>query len=56
MDEFVDMLRSAVLLKKPKGFETEYPFLYHVYTDLAEADYAALTLPEFAAVVNQLAD
>ena len=54
MDEFVDMLRSAVLLKKPKGFETEYPFLYHVYTDLAEADYAALTLPEFEDLTKRL--
>ena len=55
VDEFVDMLRSAVLLKKPKGFETEYPFLYHVYTDLAEADYAALTLPELTKRLNQAA-
>ena len=54
VDEFVDMLRSAVLLKKPKGFETEYPFLYHVYTDLAEADYAALTLPEFEDLTKRL--
>ena len=45
VDEFVDMLRSAVLLKKPKGFETEYPFLYH---------YAALTLPEFEDLTKRL--
>lgn len=39
VDEFADMLRAAILIDTPKGFETEYPFLYHVYKDLCDADY-----------------
>lgn len=39
IDEFCDMIRTAVLIKKPDGFETEYPFLKHVYNDLSRADY-----------------
>lgn len=43
VDEFADMLRATVLIHKPKGFETEYPFLYHVYSDLCNADYKEMT-------------
>lgn len=43
LDEFVDMLRTALLIKKPEGFETEYPFLYQIYEDLKEADYKTIT-------------
>lgn len=63
VDEFADMLRAAVLIRKPKGFETEYPFLYHVYCDLREADYKDMREDTFdslrerlsraAAVINQ---
>lgn len=42
VDDFVDMLKTAVLMKKPEGFETEYPDLYDVYTRLEEADYKTL--------------
>ncbi|MBQ9234039.1 MAG: hypothetical protein IJ167_08415 [Lachnospiraceae bacterium] len=54
LDEFCDMLRTSSLITKPKGFETEYPFLYHVYTDLAAADYKELTEDEFDALNNRL--
>lgn len=54
VDEFVDMLRSSVLIKKPKGFETEYPFLYHVYKDLCEADYTNLSLDAFCDLTKRL--
>ena len=37
LDEFADMIRTSALITKPKGFETEYPFLYHVYNDLKAA-------------------
>lgn len=42
VDDFVDMLKTAVLMVKPEGFETEYPELYDVYKRLEEADYKAL--------------
>ena len=54
VDEFADMLRSTILLKKPEGFETEYPFLYQVYHDLEEADYAALNQEQFEDLTNRL--
>ncbi|MBO6114818.1 MAG: hypothetical protein J6P57_07155 [Lachnospiraceae bacterium] len=59
LDEFCDMLRTSSLITKPKGFETEYPFLYHVYTDLAAADYKELSEDEYDALngrLNEAAD
>ena len=60
--DFADMLRTAVLIKKPQGFETEYPYLYHVYTDLKAADYKNMnsecfdnlsdSLTQAAAIIN----
>lgn len=58
VDAFVDMLRESVLIQKPKGFEQEYPYLYHVYCDLAGADYTGLTESAFddlSAGLNQAA-
>lgn len=54
VDAFIDMLRGSVLIKKPKGFESEYPFLYHVYTDLAAADFANLTEDVFDDLTTRL--
>lgn len=54
VDDFTDMLRTAVLIKKPKGFETEYPYLYHVYCDLAQADYKNLDLDSFNKLDEEL--
>lgn len=42
VDDFVDMLKTAVLMVKPDGFETEYPELYDVYKRLEEIDYKTL--------------
>lgn len=42
VDDFVDMLKTAVLMVKPDGFETEYPELYDVYKRLEEVDYKTL--------------
>lgn len=42
VDDFVDMLKTAVLIKKPEGFDTEYPELFDVYKRLEEADYKAI--------------
>jgi hypothetical protein len=40
VDEFVDMLKTTVLINKPKGFESEYPYLYSTYNKLKNADYS----------------
>ncbi len=56
LDEFCDMLRTSSLISKPKGFETEYPFLYHVYTDLSAANYKELTEAEFDTLNDRLND
>ncbi len=42
VDDFVDMLKTAVLISKPDGFDTEYPELYDVYKRLEETDYKSL--------------
>ncbi len=47
VDDFVDMLRTAVLIKKPEGFDSEYPELYKVYTDLKSADYKNISEEDF---------
>lgn len=54
VDEFSDMLRAAVLIQTPRGFETEYPFLYHVYCDLCEADYKHMEEGEFDSLQERL--
>ncbi len=42
LDEFVDMLKTAVLISRPEGFETEYKELYSLYEDLSKTDYKTL--------------
>lgn len=54
VDEFVDMLKTAVLIKKPKGFDTEYPYLYNVYCDLSQTDYKSLDLNGFTELNEKL--
>ncbi len=54
VDEFVDMLRTASLINKPAGFETEYPFLYHVYRDLCDADYKNISEEQFNNISERL--
>lgn len=54
LDEFCDMLRTTSLIIKPKGFETEYPFLYHVYTDLSSVDYKEINEEEFDSLNERL--
>ena len=39
VNDFADMLRGAALITKPDGFETAYPALYEVYSELEKADY-----------------
>lgn len=52
--EFVDMLRSAVMISIPKGFDTEYPYLYHVYNDLVCANYNDMTLELYEELTERL--
>ncbi|MBE5932466.1 MAG: hypothetical protein E7263_03470 [Lachnospiraceae bacterium] len=42
VDDFVDMLKTAVLINKPEGFESEYPELYDIYSRLEETDYKSI--------------
>lgn len=42
VDDFVQMLKTAVLITKPEGFESEYPELYDIYRRLEDADYKAM--------------
>lgn len=55
VDEFADMLRTAVLIKKPEGFETEYPELYQVYKELSEANYKEMDEATFDILSDKLA-
>ncbi len=54
VDEFCDMLRAAVLIKKPDGFETEYPYLFKVYEALCNADYKEITAKEYDELTQML--
>ena len=56
VDEFVDMLRMSALIDIPKGFDTEYPFLYRVYKDLEEADYKDMDLHTYEDLWTNLTD
>lgn len=55
VDDFADMIRTAVLIKRPKGFETEYPYLYHVFFDLEQADYKNMDIDTFNELSEKLA-
>lgn len=54
VDEFVEMLKTAVLIDKPKGFETEYPYLYSTYKNLKIADYSDLDAENFDRLLESL--
>jgi hypothetical protein len=54
VDEFVDMLRTTVLIKKPKGFETEYPYLFSTYNRLKGADYTTIDEKKFDELMDAL--
>lgn len=56
LDQFVDMIRTAVLINKPEGFETEYPDLFGLYDDLTKADYENLSKDEYASLNARLTD
>lgn len=55
VDDFCDMLRSAVLMKKPDGFETEYPYLHTVYEELSKADYKDMSEAVYDHLTESLA-
>lgn len=54
VDDFADMIRTAVLIKRPKGFDNEYPYLYHVFTDLEQADYKNMDIDTFNDLTDRL--
>ena len=54
VDDFADMIRTAVLIKRPKGFDNEYPYLYHVFTDLEQADYKNMDIDTFNDLTERL--
>ncbi|MBR3833234.1 MAG: hypothetical protein IKJ73_02855 [Lachnospiraceae bacterium] len=59
VNDFVDMLKTAVLINKPEGFETEYPELFDVYKRLEETDYKNIdegTFDRLVMDVNQGAE
>lgn len=53
-DEFVERIRSTVLLDRPEGYETEYPELYAVIKKFAEMDYGKLSKEEFVNMQEEL--
>ncbi|MBE5946019.1 MAG: hypothetical protein E7259_03625 [Lachnospiraceae bacterium] len=54
VNDFADMIRTAVLIKRPKGFDNEYPYLYHVFTDLEQADYKNMDIDTFNDLTDRL--
>ncbi len=59
VDDFVDMLKTAVLITKPDGFDTEYPELYDTYVKLEIADYKTMdegTFDRLSVDINQGAE
>ncbi|MGN0436780.1 MAG: hypothetical protein ACI4D8_09155 [Wujia sp.] len=54
VDEFVDMLRTAILINKPEGFEKEYPSLYQLYMDISCADYKNMDKTSFEELNSRL--
>ena len=54
VEEFVDMLETAVLIKKPEGFETEYEELCSVYRALQSADYRNMSEEIFDELLGRL--
>lgn len=54
VSDFADRLRSAVLISKPEGFDTEYPFLYETYNELKTADYKSMDLNTYNDLMDKL--
>ncbi len=52
VEEFVQMLRTAVLIDRPEGFDTEYPELYEVFSMLEVADYKNITIAEYDKLIE----
>ena len=42
LNDFADTIRDTAIARKPEGFETLYPQLFKIYTELKEADYSNL--------------
>ncbi len=40
--DFADTIRDIAIARTPDGFETEYPELFKIYSELRDADYSAL--------------
>ena len=40
--DFADTIRDTAIARTPDGFETEYPELFKIYSELRDADYSAL--------------
>lgn len=53
-DEFIEMLRGAILLDKPEGFEVEYPELFKLYSKLTEIDYKDIKKDDFINLGEEL--
>lgn len=53
-DEFVERIRSTVLLDRPEGYETEYPEIYAVIRKFAEMDFGKLSKEEFVNAQEEL--
>jgi hypothetical protein len=59
LDDFVDMIESTVLIKKPEGFETIYPGLYAALSKLKTADYSSLdyaAYSEYSGILKEAVD
>lgn len=54
VSDFADRLRTSVLITKPEGFETEYPFLNEVYNELKTADYKGMDLDTYNNLMDRL--
>jgi hypothetical protein len=53
VDDFVDMLRSTALLKKPAEYETLYPEIYNLINLLETTDYKKMEADTFGSVMEQ---
>lgn len=53
-DEFIDMIESTALIKKPEGFEGEYPELYKALGLLADGRYTDMDYEEYGRLADAL--
>lgn len=54
LDEFIDMIESTALIKKPEGFEDEYPELYKALGLLADGRYTDMDYEEYSRLAGTL--